>query len=159
MHKFLQALHSKVSLFPVTHLDVKTSEMNMPSKKILDFDFQIPTPIKDVDGLRLKLADVMTASYMDWTIRETVDDVNFIFCGHVFAPSPVYSVGCDDVLMSFCPLASDVVKEVVFHNGDRIFSETGTVSLVWEQVDRFVQSSIDGAFPKKSSNVFKFFLS
>ena len=159
MHKFLQALHSKVSLLPLTHLDVVTTEMNMPNHKIIDLDFPEPTSIESINMLNFKITDIVSASHIDWTIRETVKGFNVIFRGHVFSPSPVYSVGCDDVLMSFCPLAQDVVKEVIFYNGDRIFSETGTVSLVWEQVDRFVQASIDGAFPKKSSKVLKFFLS
>ena len=159
MHKFLQALHSKVSLLPTTHLDVETSEMNTPNNKVIDLDFPKPTTIESVDMLNLKITDIVSASHVDWIIRETVKGVDIIFRGYVFAPSPVYSVGCGDVLMSFCPLAQDVVKEVIFYNGDRIFSETGTVSLVWEQVDRFVQASIDGAFPKKSSKVLKFFLS
>lgn len=159
MHQFLQTLHSKISLLPLTHLDVETTEMNMPNKKIIDLDFPKPTTIESIDMLNLKITDIVSASYMDWTIRETVKGVNIIFRGYVFAPSPVYSVGCDDVLMSFCPLSPDVVKDVIFYDGDRIFSETGTVSLIWEQLDRFVQASIDGDFPKKSSEVLKFFLS
>ena len=159
MHKFLQALHSKVSLLPTTHLAVETAEMNMPTNKIIDLDFPKPTAIESIDTLNLKITDIVSAPHVDWIIRETVKGIEIIFRGHVFAPSPVYSVGCGDVLMSFCPLAPDVVKDVVFYNGDRIFSETGTISLIWEQLDRFVQASVDGAFPKKSSEVFKFFLS
>ena len=159
MHQFLQALQSKISLLPVTHLDVETAEMNMPNNRIIDLDFPKPTAIESIDMLNIKVADIVSISHTNWTIRETVNWFNIVFQGYVFAPSPVYSVWCDDVLMSFCPLAPDVVKEVVFHNGDRIFSETGTVSLIWEQLDRFVQTSIGGAFPKKSSKVLKFFLS
>ena len=159
MHQFLQALQSKISLLPLTHLDVETAEMNMPNNRTIDLDFPKPTSIGSINMLNLKITDIVSTSHIDWTIRETVKGFNIIFRGHVFAPFPFYSVGCDDVLMSFCPLAPDVVKEVVFHNGDRIFSETGTVSLIWEQLDRFVQTSISGAFPKKSSKVLKFFLS
>lgn len=159
MHKFLQALHSKISLLPVTHLDVETSEMNMPNNKIIDLDFPKPTTIESIDMLNIKVADIVSTAHTNWAIRETVNWFNIVFQGYFFAPSPVYSVGCDDVLMSFCPLAPDVVKEVIFYNGDRIFSETGTVSLIWEQLDRFVQASVDGSFPKKSSEVFEFFLS
>lgn len=149
MHQFLQSLYSKISLLPVTHLDVETSEMNMPNNKIIDLDFPKPTSIESIDMLNIKVADIVSTARTNWTIRETVKGFNIIFRGHVFAPSPIYSVGCDDVLMSFCPVAPDVVKEAVFHNGDRIFSETGPVSLIWEQLDRFVQASIDGSFPKK----------
>lgn len=159
MHQFLQALHSKISLLPVTHLDVETSEMNMSNNKIIDLDFPKPTTIESIDMLNIKVADIASASHIDWTIRETVKEVNIIFRGHAFTPSPVYSVGCGDVLMSFCPLAPDVIKDAVFYDGDRIFSETGTVSLIWEQLDRFIQASIGGSFPKKSSEVLKFFLS
>ena len=159
MHKFLQALHSKISLLPVTHLDVETSEMNTPNNKVIDLDFPKPTTIESIDTLNLKITDIVSSSHIDWTIRETVKGVNIIFQGYVFMPSPVYSVGCGDVLMSFCPLAPDVIKDAIFYDGDRIFSETGTVSLILEQLDRFVQASVDGAFPKKSNKVFEFFLS
>lgn len=159
MHQFLQAFHSKISLLPLTHLDVETAEMNMPNNRTIDLDFPKPTSIESIDMLNLKITDIVSTAHTNWTIRETVNWFNIVFQGYVFTPSPVYSVGCDDVLMSFCPLAPDVVKEVVFYNGDRIFSETGTVSLVLEQLDQFVQASIGGSFPKKSSKVLKFFLS
>lgn len=55
MHQFLQAIHSKISLLPVTHFSVETSEMNTPNNKVIDLDFPKPTAIESVDTLNLKI--------------------------------------------------------------------------------------------------------
>lgn len=158
MHTLLQTLHSKVSLLHTSHLEVETGEMNKPSKKILDLDFQSPVPIASIDWLGVKVTEVMSANYMDWTIRETVKGHDIVFRGHVFAPSPVYSVGCDDALMTFHLLSRDVVDETTFYKGDRVSSATATVGLVCEKVDAFIRALVDGTFPKGSNKVFEFFL-
>lgn len=100
----------------------------------------------------------MSANYMDWTIRETVKGHDVVFRGQVFAPSPVYSVGCGDALMTFRLLNKDVVDVVCFYNGDSIFSATATVGVVCEKVEEFISASVDGGFPKTSNKVFEFFL-
>ena len=135
MHTLLQTLHSKVSLLHTSHLEVETGEMNKSSKKILDLDFKSPVPIAIIDGLGMKITEVMSATYMDWLIREIVKGHDIVFRGQVFAPSPVYSVGCGDALMAFRLLSQDVVD-----------------------FEEFISASVDGGFPKTSNKVFEFFL-
>ena len=132
MHTLLQTLHSKVSLLHTSHLEVEVGEMNKPNKKILDLDFQSPIPVAIVDWIGLKITDVMSANYMEWTIRATVKGHDVVFRGQVFVPSPVYSVGCGDALMTF--------------------------RVVCEKVEEFISASVDGGFPKTSNKVFEFFL-
>ena len=158
MHTLLQTLHSKASLLHTSHLEVEVGEMNKPNKKILDLDFQRPVPIAIIDWLGVKVTEVMSATYMDWLICETVKGHDIVFRGQVFAPSPVYSIGCGDALMSFRLLSQDVVDGTAFYKGDRVFSATATVGIVCEKIDAFIRASVDGAFPKGSNNVFEFFL-
>ena len=158
MHTLLQTLHSKASLLHTSHLEVEVGEINQPYKKILDLDFQSLVPIASIDWLGVKVTEVMSANYMDWTIRETVKGHDIVFRGQVFAPSPVYSVGCGDALMTFRLLSQDVVDVACFYKGDRIFSATATVGVVCENVEEFIQSSVNDTFPKKSNDVFSFFL-
>ena len=158
MHTLLQTLHSKGSLLHTSHLEVETGEMNKPSKKILDLDFESPIPVAIIDWLGVKITEVMSAKYMDWTIRETVKGHDVVFRGQVFCPSPVYSVGCGDALMTFRLLSQDVVDVSCFYKGDSIFSATATVGVVCEKVEEFIQSSVNDTFPKKSNDVFSFFL-
>lgn len=158
MHTLLRTLHSKVSLLHTSHLEVEAGEMNKPSKKILDLDFQIPVPVAIIDWIGLKITEVMSANYMDWTIRETVKGHDIVFRGQVFAPSPVYSIGCGDALMAFRLLSQDVVDVACFYKGDRIFPATATVGVVCEKVEEFICASVDGTFPKTGNKVFEFFL-
>lgn len=158
MHTLLQTLHSKVSLLHTSHLEVETGEMNKSSKKILDLDFKSPVPIAIIDGLGMKITEVMSATYMDWLIREIVKGHDIVFRGQVFTPSPVYSVGCGDALMAFRLLSQDVVDVACFYKGDSIFSATATVGVVCEKVEEFIQSSVNDTFPKTSNKVFEFFL-
>lgn len=158
MHTLLQTLHSKVSLLHTSHLEVEVGEMNKPNKKILDLDFQSPVPVAIIDWIGMKITEVMSANHMDWTIRETVKGRDVVFRGQVFCPSPVYSVGCDDALMTFRLLSQDVVDVSCFYKGDSIFSATATVGVVCEKVEEFISASVDGGFPKTSNKVFEFFL-
>lgn len=158
MHTLLQTLHSKASLLHTSHLEVEVGEMNKPNKKILDLDFQSPVPIAIIDWLGVKVTEVMSANYIDWTIRETVKGHGIVFRGQVFAPSSVYSVGCGDALMTFRLLNQDVVDFACFYKGDRIFSATAMVGVVCEKVEEFIQASVNDTFPKKGNDVFSFFL-
>lgn len=158
MHTLLQALHSKVSLLHTSHLEVEIGEMNKPSKKILDLDFENPIPVAIIDWLGVKITEVMSANHMDWMIRERVKGHDVVFRGQIFCPSPVYSVGCGDALMTFRLLNQDVVDVVCFYNGNHIFSATATVGVVCENVEGFIRASVDGTFPKTSNKVFEFFL-
>lgn len=158
MHTLLQTLHSKASLLHTSHLEVEVGKMNQSYKKILDLDFESPIPVAIIDWLGVKVTEVMSANYMDWTIRETVKGHDIVFRGQAFAPSPIYSVGCGDALMAFRLRSQDVVDVACFYNGDRVFSATATVGVVCEKVEKFIRASVDGTFPKTSNKVFEFFL-
>ena len=158
MHTLFQTIHSKVSILHTSHLEVETGEMNKPSKKILALDFESPIPVAIIDWLGVEITEVMSATYMDWLIRETVKGHDIVFRGQVFCPSPVYSVGCGDALMAFRLRSQDVVDVACFYKGDRIFSATATVGVACEKVEEFIQSSVNDTFPKKSNDVFSFFL-